>query len=90
MYRADAENLKVKTDDGKHLFTYDPATRTIEINQRGHRFLIPLWLIEEHLRTSQRSLITVYAEPDDKDTFPCGHKWVLDAYLNQVCPVCDN
>ena len=89
MYRADAKSVNIKTDEGKHLFSFDPATRTIEIVERGETFLIPMWLIEEHIRTSNLDKITVYAEPHEPHT-PCGHnqEWVLDAYLNKVCPIC--
>ena len=91
-YTADPtpRTLKVKSDRGKHLLTFDPLTRTIEIVKRGETYLIPLWLIEEHLRTSQRDTITVYSETKE-ESLPCGHTegTVMDAYYNHVCAVCN-
>jgi len=88
VYSANGVPLKVKTDKGKHLFTFDPATRTIEIVERGQTFFIPMWLVDEHLRTSQRDTITVYSEPEEK--IPCGHTHgtVLNAYMDRVCADC--
>lgn len=87
-YIADPRPIRVVTGDGKFLFSYDPSTRTIEIKERGLVFKIPMWLIEEHLRTSQRDILRVYEEYET--SLPCGHTegTVLDMNQNLVCPVC--
>lgn len=87
-YTANPHPLKVKADNGHHLLTYDPASRAIKIVERGIVYEIPLWLIEEHLRTSQRDILTIYGEVPEN--LPCGHTegTVMNAYMDRVCAVC--
>lgn len=88
-YTADPRHLKVKTPEGKFLFEFDASTRTITLAERGQVFSIPMWLIEEHLRTSQRDTLTIYGEPAE-ERLPCGHTegTVLTSDLEKVCSVC--
>lgn len=79
--------LVVRTGEGKHLFTFDGKKRSIKIRLRGADYEIPVWQLEEFLRTSQRSTMTVF---QDYDKLPCGHDagTVLNKDQQWVCTEC--
>lgn len=87
--------LRVLTEEGQFLFAFVKETQSIEIRHEGQDYAIPMWLIQEHLRTSQRDTLRVYQSYEDNDEdhrmlLPCGHRagTVMDAYMNKICSIC--
>ncbi len=77
----------VRSDDGKHLFTFDGQNQIIEIRMRGSTYQVPLWQLQEFLRTSQRDTLKVYKEYSD--ALPCGHEaGTVEKGGKTVCAVC--